>query len=351
MLTLGIETSCDDTGVALLEDGQVLASVVASQYAVHARFGGVVPELAARAHLENLPWVLDRALEEAGRDLSQVDLVAATAGPGLQIALLVGLSEAKGLAAGLGKPFVAVNHLRAHLFAAEMANPALTPPYLGLLVSGGHTSLVVVEPEGRMRELGRTRDDAAGECFDKVARVLGFPGAGGPAIQKAATEGDPAAFRFPRGRVKGDPLAFTFSGLKTAAVRKLEQADLETADFCASFQEAVVDSLARRVQLALERAEVTAVTAAGGVAANGPLRARLAGVAAAHGLPFYETPLRLCTDNGAMIAGLGAARFLRRGPDTLDAPASPGLGFREPTELMGPTAPAAPAAPTEARRG
>lgn len=341
MLTLGIETSCDDTGAALVEDGEVLANVVSSQVDVHARFGGVVPELAARAHLRNLPMVLDEALETAGKTLDQVDLIAATSGPGLQIALLVGLAEAKGLAAATGKPFVAVNHLRAHLFAARMAFPDLEPPFLGLLVSGGHTSLVVVEEGFAIDELGRTRDDAAGECFDKIARKAGFAGAGGPAIQKRATGGSPKAYPFPRAHVKGAPLDFSFSGLKTHAAQVLEDGTLSEADFCASFQEAIVDALLKRVdrgldRLAAEGRPVTAVAAAGGVAANARLAEKLAGLAEARGLRFCRTPLRLCTDNAAMIAGMGAYEFTRRGADPLDVPARPGLGFRPPVPEVAP---------------
>jgi N6-L-threonylcarbamoyladenine synthase len=335
MLTLGIETSCDDTGVALLEDGQLLANEVASQYEVHEPYGGVVPELAARAHLENLPRVLELVLEKADRDLGQVDLVAVTAGPGLLISLLVGLAEAKGLALGLGKPLVAVNHLRAHLYAARMAHPELQPPYLGLLVSGGHTSLVRVEAEGLLHSLGKTRDDAAGECFDKVARVAGLGAVGGPAIQKAARGGDPRAFRFPRSRVKGAPLDFSFSGLKTAASRKFEAGEMKLADFCASFQEAVIDNLMKRVELALDEGEVGALSAAGGVAASVLLKEKMQALADSRGLPFLAPPLSLCTDNAGMIAGLGAEEFLRRGPNNLDIPATSSLGFRQPGEARG----------------
>lgn len=330
MLTLGIETSCDDTGVALVEDGRVLANVVASQYSVHARFGGVVPELAARAHLENLPRVLDAALAEAGRTLEDVDLFAATTGPGLQIALLVGVAEAKGMAAATGKPFVAVNHLRAHVHAARMANPELTPPFLALLVSGGHTSMVHVDNDGELQELGRTRDDAAGECFDKVARVLGLPGAGGPAIQQAARGGDRRKLTLPRGHVKGAPMAFSFSGLKTAAVRAWEAEEVTLADFCASFQEAIVAALAKRVERAWEAHPGHSLTAAGGVAANARLRERLSELAAAHGARFFPTPPELCTDNAAMIAGLAEHEYRTRGASDLATPTQPGLGFRRP---------------------
>lgn len=331
MLTLGIETSCDDTGVALVEDGRVLSNVVASQYEVHAPFGGVVPELAARAHLENLPLVMDAALREAGRTLDQVDLFAATTGPGLQIALLVGVAEAKGLATATGKPFLAVNHLRAHVHAARMANPDLRPPFLALLVSGGHTSLVRLEESGELEELGRTRDDAAGECFDKVARVLGLPGAGGPAIQKHAAGGDRRKLTLPRGHVKGAPMDFSFSGLKTAAVRAWETGDTELADFCASFQEAIVAALGKRVEKALAARPGIALTAAGGVAANGRLRERLEQLAAAHGSRFFPTPLPLCTDNAAMIAGLAESEYRLLGPSDLATPSQPGLGFRRPS--------------------
>jgi N6-L-threonylcarbamoyladenine synthase len=330
MLTLGIETSCDDTGVALVEDGQVLSNVVASQYQVHAPYGGVVPELAARAHLDNLPLVLDAALSEAGRTLEQVDLFAATTGPGLQIALLVGVAEAKGLATATGKPFVAVNHLRAHVHAARMANLELEPPFLALLVSGGHTSLVRLDEAGDVHELGRTRDDAAGECFDKVARVLGLPGAGGPAIQKAAAGGDRRKLTLPRGHVKGAPMDFSFSGLKTAAVRTWEKGEYELADFCASFQEAIVAALGKRVEKALKKHPGASLTAAGGVAANSRLRERLEELADANGARFFPTPLKLCTDNAAMIAGLAEQEYRSRGASPLATPTQPGLGFRLP---------------------
>lgn len=338
MLVLGIETSCDDTSVALLEDGAVLANEVASQFKVHEAYGGVVPELAARAHLENLPWVLDNALEKAGKTLSQIDLIAVTAGPGLQIALLVGVAEAKGLALGLGKPLVAVNHLRAHLEAPFLAHPKLPTPTLALLVSGGHSSLVLVEVGRSIRELGRTRDDAAGECFDKVARALNLPGAGGPAIQNLAEGGDPKAFALPRPRVKGSPYDFSFSGLKTKCLRTLEDLgerieDPKTRqDFAASFQAAVVESLSKRVLEALKHEDVEALTVTGGVAANGPLQARLEEIATSQGIPFFPTPRSLCTDNAAMIAAEGLRLFQAEGPDALEVQASAGIGFRHPRQ-------------------
>lgn len=335
MLVLGIETSCDDTACALVEDGQVLSNVVSSQYKVHQAFGGVVPELAARAHLENMAPTFEAAFRSAERSLDDVDVIAVTTGPGLQIALLVGIAEAKGLAVSTGKPLVAVNHLRAHLYAASMAHPDLEFPAVGLLVSGGHTSIVVLEGPGQIRELGRTRDDAAGECFDKVARVAGLPGAGGPAIQKNAAGGDPKAFRLPRARVKGAPLDFSFSGLKTAAARLYQDEAPPLADFCASFQQAVVDALVARARRAVELLDeegtpAKALVVAGGVGANAALRDAMQALGAERGMPFKPTPLSLCTDNGAMIAGLGGAEFLRRGPDELDVAVRPGLGFKDP---------------------
>ena len=307
-MILGIETSCDETAAALVtDDGRVLSSVVSSQADLHARFGGVVPEVASRRHLELVAPVVRTALEEAGASLDDIDRVAVTQGPGLVGALLVGISSAKALAWARGLPLVPVDHLEGHVASLYLRPEPLEPPFACLLASGGHTLLLAVREKGRSERLGTTLDDAAGEAFDKGARLLGLGYPGGAAIDRLAREGDPTAFDFPVARVPG--LDFSFSGVKTAllyAVRGLDERELDArrADLAASYQRAIVRALVRRAAEAAERSGLDRVAVVGGVAANSELRASLPGAAFA--------PLALCTDNAAMIAS--CARFVEPVP-------------------------------------
>jgi N6-L-threonylcarbamoyladenine synthase len=325
-LVLGIETSCDDTAAAVVDGGsEVLSSVVSSQVDLHAIYGGVVPELAGRAHLELLTPVIKEALGRAGRTGSDLHAVAATMGPGLIGSLLVGVSEAKALALAWELPFVGVNHLEGHLFAALLEHRAIEWPVAVLLVSGGHTLLVSMEGPGRYRLLGQTLDDAAGEAFDKVARFLGLGYPGGPAIERAASGGDPAAFAFPRAML-GEGLDFSFSGLKTAVVHAVRRhPEASDRDVAASFQRAVVDVLVAKASKAAVAVGARGVCLAGGVAANGVLRQALAEACAPLGLPAYLPSLATCTDNAAMIAAAGWWQLEQVGPTPLDAGADPNL--------------------------
>jgi tRNA N6-adenosine threonylcarbamoyltransferase len=330
MRILGIETSCDETAAAVVEDGRVVrSSVVSSQVDLHARFGGVVPEIASRAHVELVTEVIEEALVEAGIELSALDAVAACYGPGLAGALLVGVSAAKALALTADLPYVGVNHLEAHLYAAWLEEPTLEPPLVVLIVSGGHTMLVVMEDHGRYRVAGQTVDDAAGEAFDKVARFLGLGYPGGPAIDRLAATGDPAAIRFPRA-MPGEP-DLSFAGLKTAVVNHVRRtaddpnARDRVADIAASFQEAVVDQLVDKLFAVADEAGVRTVALGGGVAANSRLRARVADLAASTGRRAFLPPLALCTDNGAMIAATAWWRLLADGPTSLHAGIDPNL--------------------------
>jgi N6-L-threonylcarbamoyladenine synthase len=322
-LILGIESSCDETAVALVAtDRRILASRIAGQEAAHAPFGGVVPEIAARAHVEILPDLIEATLAEADVRLCAVDAIAATAGPGLIGGVMVGLVTAKGLALAAGKPLVAVNHLEGHALSPMLTAPDLAFPYLLLLVSGGHCQLLRIEGLGRYRRLATTIDDAAGEAFDKTAKLLGLGFPGGPAVERAAAAGDPKAVPLPRPLLGSPEPHFSFAGLKSAVLRAKENGRYAGADIAASFQQAVVDCLLDRTARALAAAPgATALVVAGGVAANAAVRGALAGLAAQHGLPFVAPPLWLCTDNAAMIAWAGALRFEAGLVDALDAPA------------------------------
>jgi N6-L-threonylcarbamoyladenine synthase len=322
-LILGIESSCDETAVALVaSDRRILAHRVAGQEAAHRPFGGVVPEIAARAHVEILPGLIEAVLAEADVALGEVDAIAATAGPGLIGGVMVGLVTAKGLAFAAGKPLVAVNHLEGHALSPTLSAPDLAFPYLLLLVSGGHCQLLRVEGVGAYRRLATTIDDAAGEAFDKTAKLLGLGFPGGPAVEAAAEAGDPKAVPLPRPLVGSDEPHFSFAGLKSAVLRARDSGRYGTADIAASFQQAAVDCLVDRTARALDRVpEATALVVAGGVAANRAVRSALAGLAEARGLPFVAPPLWLCTDNAAMIAWAGALRFEAGLTDPLDAPA------------------------------
>lgn len=323
---LGIETSCDETAAAVVVDArQVLSSVVSSQVDLHARFGGVVPEIASRAHVELLTPVVAQALIEAGISDDHVDAVGATVGPGLVGSLLVGISAAKALALVWDVPFVAVNHLEAHLYAAFLEEPELELPVVVLLASGGHTLLVLMEDHAHYRVLGSTIDDAAGEAFDKVARYLGLGYPGGPAIDRTAMDGDAEAVAFPRA-ILDEGYDFSFSGLKTAVVNHVRRhPEVATADVAASFQEAVVDVLVTKARRAAADTGARGLALAGGVAANSQLRERVLDACVADGLHAFLPSRSMCTDNAAMVAAAAWWRLRRDGPSSLDTGATPGL--------------------------
>ncbi len=322
-LILGIESSCDETAAALVtSDRRILAHKLAGQEAAHRPFGGVVPEIAARAHVEILPALVQDVLAEANVAIDEVDAIAATAGPGLIGGVIVGLVTAKGLALASGKPLVAVNHLEGHALSPMLSSPSLAFPYLLLLVSGGHCQLLFVEGVGRYRRLATTIDDAAGEAFDKSAKLLGLGFPGGPAVERAAEAGDPHKVPLPRPLVGSGEPHFSFAGLKSAVLRARDSGLYSAEDIAASFQQAAVDCLVDRTARALKQAGgATALVVAGGVAANGQVRRALTELAGKHGLPFIAPPLWLCTDNAAMIAWAGALRFEAGETTGLDEPA------------------------------
>lgn len=339
-LILGIETSCDETGVGIVRGHTLLADAVASSVDEHARFGGVVPEVASRAHLEAMVPTLDRACETAGIDLHDVDAIAVTSGPGLAGALMVGVAAAKALAIGLGKPIYGVNHLAAHVAVDQLEHGPLPEPCLAMLVSGGHSSLLrvtdVTGQGGGVDPMGATIDDAAGEAFDKVARLLGLPFPGGPHIDRAAREGDSVYVDFPRGLTSRRDLErhrfdFSFSGLKTAVARWVEARErsgepVPVGDVAASFQEAVCDVLTRKAIDAAVTEGIEDILIGGGVAANSRLRAMAEERAAARGIRVRVPRPGLCTDNGAMVAALGSEMVARgRTPSALDLPADSSL--------------------------
>jgi len=330
---LALETSCDETAAAVTKNGlNVLSNIVASQVDWHRKFGGVVPEIASRKHLEFINPVIEKALEEAEVDLEKIDAIAATHGPGLVGGLLVGLSTAKALAYALNKPFIGVNHIAGHIYANFISNPDIETPIICLTISGGHTDLLYFEDLGGYEILGRTRDDAAGEAFDKIARFLDLGYPGGPVIEKKAKEGDPEAIDFPRSFNNDDIYDFSFSGLKTAVINyvhneKQRGNKLNIADIAASFQQAVIDSLIQRVIKALKNYEVGSVVISGGVAANQELRKQLRKVVNKKGLKLYYPELKLCTDNAAMIGAVSYYQYQKNDFSDLSLNADPNLSL------------------------
>jgi N6-L-threonylcarbamoyladenine synthase len=332
---LAIESSCDETAAAVVEDGRrVLSNVISSQIDIHTLYGGVVPEIASRKHTERICNVVAEALNKAQLKLEEVDAVAVTYGPGLVGALLVGVSYAKGLAYAAGKPLIGVHHIEGHICANLIDHPELKPPFLSLVVSGGHTTLVRVADYNRMEVLGITRDDAAGEAFDKVARAIGLGYPGGHKIDKISNEGDPAAIDFPRAKVGDSPYDFSFSGLKSAVLNYLNQCkmsgqEINVADVAASFQKAAVDSLCERVDMGLEELGDKVFALAGGVAANRHLRAGIEEVCKKHEVSFYCPEPILCTDNAAMIGAAAYYEYIAGVRHGLDLNAVPSLKLGE----------------------
>lgn len=334
MLILGIETSCDETGVALVEDGRIVRSnVLADQQTLHARYGGVVPEVASRAHVDLLHPAVEQACALGGVHLGDVDAIAVTIGPGLAGALLVGVAAAKGYALALDRPLIGVNHLVGHVYANVLDHGTLPLPAVVFVVSGGHTSLLIMDEQGAFKVLGQTIDDAAGEAYDKVARVLGLGYPGGPVIDRLAREGDPTAIRFPRALLDDGTYDFSLSGLKTAVLRHVRAAGhdetgerkLNVADVAASFQEAVVDVQVSKILSAATESGIDTVLLAGGVAANSRLRSRLSEEAQRRNVRVLVPSPALCTDNGAMIACAGFFQFERGERTPLDVGADPNL--------------------------
>lgn len=337
-LILGIESSCDETAAAVVRNGrEVLSNVINTQIELHKKYGGVVPEIASRKHIESIDAVVEEALEKAGVTIDDIDAIAVTYGPGLVGALLVGVSFAKAFAYALGKPLIPVHHIKGHIMANLIAHKELEPPFICLVASGGHSHIVLVKDYTEFKILARTRDDAAGEAFDKIARVLGLGYPGGPLIDKLAKEGNPGAFKFPRVRIEKDCLDFSFSGVKTAVINhlhKLEQQGEEynKADVAASFQEAVTDVLVEHTLEAAKKSGIKTVTIAGGVAANSDLREKMTTVCNKNGIDVLFPPPILCTDNAAMIACAGYYSYLKNEFAELDLNAVPSLSIETATE-------------------
>ena len=322
---LGIESSCDETAVAIVTgDRRIVAQHIASQDEAHRPYGGVVPEIAARAHAQKIAPLIERTLADAGMQLSDMDAVAATAGPGLIGGVMVGLVAAKALAMASDKPLIAINHLEGHALSPRLADASLEFPYGLLLVSGGHCQILRVDGVGQFRRLATTIDDALGEAFDKSAKILGLGYPGGPKVEKLAQEGDPAAVPLPRPLAGSAEPHFSFAGLKSAVMRAKDSGKYRHADIAASFQQAAVDCVTDRLERALgQMGPVTALVVAGGVAANGRIRSALEEIAVRHDLPFTAPPLALCTDNAAMIAWAGVERFRMGQADPLEVAARP----------------------------
>ena len=313
---LAIETSCDETCASVVRDGrEVLSNIVASQIDLHKIYGGVVPEIASRKHIQTISIIIEEAMDVANMKFADLDAIAVTCGPGLVGALLVGVSAAKGLSYGLDLPLIGVNHIEGHICANYIEYKDLEPPFLSLVVSGGHSHIIMVEDYGVYRLIGQTRDDAAGEAFDKVARVLGLGYPGGPIIDKISAKGDPYWVEYPHGSIEGHPYDFSFSGLKTAVINHLHTMEqrgeaFKVEDVAASFQRAVVDVLAERTILAVKKLQVDKITLAGGVSANSKLRHEFKKVCNKEGLKLYYPPLNLCTDNAAMIGSAAYYNYI-----------------------------------------
>ena len=325
MIVLAIETSCDETAVAILREETLMASEVSSQIALHANYGGVVPEVASRNHLRMLRPVMDAALAKAGVKLGEVDIFAATRGPGLATSLMIGLSAAKGMALGFRRPFVAVNHIEAHLLSPFFGRGGVRPS-VGLVVSGGHTLLVEVRDVGSYRLLGKTHDDAAGEAFDKVGKLLGLPYPGGPNVDKFAHKGNAARFDFPRSMLHSGDFAFSFSGIKTSVRYLLQKLDaVPVADVCASFQEAVVDVLVEKTLRAARETGRKVMTVSGGVSCNSRLREKMNAACSRDGLELLLAEPSLCTDNAAMIGYVAVLKMAAGQPSDLTVDIDPNL--------------------------
>lgn len=332
---LAIESSCDETAAAVIENGRkILSNVIYSQIDLHTVYGGVVPEIASRKHIEKISQVVQKALDDAGKQMADIDAVAVTYGPGLVGALLVGVSFAKALAYGAKKPLVGVHHIEGHIAANYLEHPELEPPFLCLIVSGGHTHLVNVRDYGSFEILGKTRDDAAGEAYDKVARAIGLGYPGGPKIDRVAKEGNPKAVEFPRAKISGENYDFSFSGLKSAVLNHLNYCEMKgieivVPDIAASFQAAVVDVLAANAIAAIKNYDAKRFAIAGGVASNSALRERLISECSKRGVEFYSPSPILCTDNAAMIGCAGYYEYMSGVRSGLDLNAIPQLRLGE----------------------
>ncbi len=332
---LAIESSCDETAAAVVKNGRtVLSNVISSQIALHTLYGGVVPEIASRKHIEKINQVIEQALSDADKRLEEITAIAVTYGPGLVGALLVGVAEAKAIAYAADKPLVGVHHIEGHVSANFIEHPDLEPPFVCLIVSGGHTHLVIVEDYGKFKILGQTRDDAAGEAFDKVARAVGLGYPGGPKIDKEAKKGNPNAIAFPRGKVEGSPYDFSFSGLKSCVLNYINHANMTgeeivVPDLVASFQHSVVDSLVSRAVMAAKEYGYPRLAIAGGVAANSALREGMKEACAKAGLSFYYPSPIYCTDNAAMIGVAGYYEFIKGVRSGWDLNAVPNLRLGE----------------------
>ena len=335
VLILGIETSCDETAAAVVKNGkEVLSNVISSQVALHAEFGGVVPEIASRNHLEKIDEVIRLAIKEAGISMQELTAISVTVGPGLVGALLVGVSEAKALAFALGKPLVPVHHIEGHIAANFISNPECEPPFVCLVASGGHSHLLLVEDYGKIRIYGRTRDDAAGEAFDKVARAVGLGYPGGPKLEKMAKEGNPHAYHFPTAKMEDAPYDFSFSGVKSAVLNEMNRKkmlgeEVRVADLCASFQENVTEVLSEKAIALCKELHINRLSIAGGVAANGKLREKMEEKAKQEGIEFFCPKLILCTDNAAMIAAAAYHEWKKGNFAGHDVNAYPSLSLSE----------------------
>lgn len=332
---LAVESSCDETAAAVVVNGRdVRSNVISSQIALHTLYGGVVPEIASRKHIEKINQVIEEALKEADYTLDDMDAIAVTYGPGLVGALLVGVAEAKAISYAKKKPLIGVHHIEGHICANYIENKELEPPFLGLVVSGGHTHLVRVEDYGKYEILGKTRDDAAGEAFDKVARAIGLGYPGGPKIEKVSHEGNPYAIKFPRAKIEDEPYDFSFSGLKSAVLNyingcKMKGIEIVQADVAASFQNAVIDVLVGNAMKAIDEFKMDKFAIAGGVASNGTLREAMRKACEEKGVQFYHPSPIYCTDNAAMIGVAGYYDYLAGKRDGLDLNAMPGLKLGE----------------------